>query len=247
MNKVDLKNLFKEYVAAFDMNDPAIARKYYHSLRVMDLSMLIAKYSNVSKENIEIVAIAALLHDYARFPQWLKYKTYSDIESIDHGDLAIELLFENSMINKFCKEVKYYDEIYDAIKYHNKLSIPEKLSEHNKLLCKIIRDADKLDIFYLFSVNKDLILEDDATISLDVEENFYLKKSVEYKKIKNKSDKILLDLAFVYDLNFDYSFKYLKETKLIDKIYESIENKEKYKKYFDFINKYIDERIGLIC
>lgn len=243
MNKEELKKFFKDYVYNFDMNDSAIIRKFYHSYRVMDLSMLIAKHTEIPEENIEIAEIAGLLHDYARFPQWEKYKTYSDIESIDHGDLAVELLFTNSAITQYCNNVKYYDEIFDAIKYHNKLSIPEHLSEHNKLLCEIIRDADKLDIFYLFGVNKDLILEDDDNISPEVEQDFYSQKSIDRRKIKNESDKILLDLAMVFDLNFDYSYKHLYDLKLIEKIYEGIENKEKYGKYFDYIIKYIKERI----
>ena len=48
----------------------------------------------------------------------------------------------------------------------------------------------------------------------------------------------------VFDLNYDYSFKYLKENKLIEKMYENIKNKELFKEYFDYVNKYIDERIG---
>lgn len=243
MNKEEIQKKFKKYVERFNMTDNAIQRKYYHSLRVMDLATLIAKYSHFDDENYEIAALVGLLHDYARFPQWTKYKTYSDINSIDHGDLGVELLFNNSEIKDFCENIKYYDEIYDAIKYHNKLAIPENLSDHNKLLCKVIRDADKLDIFYLFSVNKILILEDDSDISKEVEKDFFDKKSIDWKKVKNKSDNILLDLALVFDLNFNYSFNYLKESKLIDKIFDTLENKEKYKKYFDFINKYIDERI----
>ena len=242
MNKEELKEIFKNYVNNFDMNDNAIIRKFYHSYRVMDLSMLIAKHTDIPEENIEIAEIAGLLHDYARFPQWEKYKTYSDIESIDHGDLAVELLFTNSAISQYCNNVRYYDEIFDSIKYHNKLFIPEHLSEHNKLMCKIIRDADKLDIFYLFGVNKDLIPEDEENISLEVEQDFYSKKSIDRRKVKNKSDNILLDLAMVFDLNFDYSYKYLYDLKLIEKIYEGIENKEKYGKYFDYIIEYIKER-----
>lgn len=242
MNKEELKKIFKDYVYNFDMNDNAIIRKFYHSYRVMDLSMLIAKHTEIPEENIEIAEIAGLLHDYARFPQWEKYKTYSDIESIDHGDLAVELLFED-VIKNYTTNKEFYDEIYDAIKYHNKLSIPNNLSEHNTLLCKVIRDADKLDIFYLYSIDKDLILEDNESVTPKVEQDFLLGKQVDRRDINNKIDNILLNLSMVYDLNFDYSYKYLYETKLIDKIYEGMVNKEKYKKYFEIINEYIKERI----
>lgn len=244
MNKEELKNKFRDYVSNFDMSEKAIVRKYYHSLRVMDLSILIAKGNELKGDDLDVVTVSGLLHDYARFSQWEKYKTYSDIDSLDHGDLAVTLLFDDEIKNYYKRECNY-KLIKDAIKYHNKLFVPDDLSNKNKLFCNIIRDADKLDIFYLFCINKDLIVEDNEDISLEVERDFYLRKCINYKMIKNKSDKILLDLALVFDLNFNYSFKYLKETKLIDKIYEGIVNKAKYKKYFDFINKYIEERIDI--
>jgi len=242
MNIEELKEAFRKHAQKYNMEETAINRKYYHSYRVMDFCMLLAKYNNFSNENTEIAMLVGLLHDYARFEQWTKYKTYSDLKSIDHGDLAVKRLFDDNEIVNYCTNQKYYDEIYDAIKYHNKYSYPDNLSEHNKLLCKVIRDADKLDIFYLLGINKDLIVEDDNLISDNVKEEFYNNKLLKHTDVKNKSDDVVLKLAMVFDLNFKYSYKYLKEYKLIDKIYENIENKNKFKPYFDYINKYIEER-----
>ena len=237
-----LKDEFRKHVEKYDMNEIAINRKFYHSYRVMDFCMLLAKYNNFSQEDTEIAILTGLLHDYARFEQWTKYKTFSDIKSIDHGDLAIKRLFDDNEIKNYCTNKKYCDEIYDAIKYHNKYSYPEDLSEHNKLLCKIIRDADKLDIFYLLGINKDLMKEDNEPISDTIREDFYNNKSLKRINEKNQSDSIILSLAMVFDLNFKYSFEYLKEYQLIDKMFENIENKSKFKPYFDYINKYIEER-----
>jgi len=39
--------------------------------------------------------IIGLLHDYGRFIQWKKYKTFTDIDSIDHADLGVNLLTSN--------------------------------------------------------------------------------------------------------------------------------------------------------
>lgn len=243
MNKEELKKKFKEYVNAFDMKDDGISRKYYHSLRVMNHAENLAKYNKFNDEDTEIAILVGLLHDYARFPQWTQYKTYSDLESIDHGDLGVELLFNNSEIKKFTNNVRYYDEIYDAIKYHNKYAFPNILSEHNKLLCDVIRDADKLDIFYLLSEEKILIPTNNEEITEVIKNKFLKKTALNYTDTKNINDKALLKIAMVFDLKFDYSFKNLYDNKYIDKIYESIENKEKFKKYFEIVNAYIKERI----
>ena len=242
MNIEELKERFKKHALNYDMNDTAIVRKFYHSYRVMDYCMLLAKYNNFNDEDTKIAMLVGLLHDYARFEQWTKYKTYSDINSIDHGDLAVQRLFDDNEIKDYCTNKNYYDEIYDAIKYHNKYDYPDDLSEHNKLLCKIARDADKLDIFYLLGINKDLMEEDSNLISDKISEDFYNNKSLNYIDVKNKCDKIVLILAMVFDLNFKYSYEYLKEYKLIEKIYDNIENKNKFKSYFDYAIKYIEER-----
>lgn len=242
MNIEELKEKFKKHVEKYDMNETAIIRKFYHSYRVMDYCMLLAKYNNFNEDDTKIAMLVGLLHDYARFEQWTKYKTYSDIDSIDHGDLAVERLFDDNEIVDYCTNEKYYDEIYDAIKYHNKYDYPETLSDHNKLLCNIARDADKLDIFYLLGINKDLMEEDDNLISDKIKEDFYNNNSLKRTDVKNKCDHIVLTLAMVFDLSFKYSYEYLKEYKFIDKIYENIENKNKFKPYFDYVNKFIEER-----
>lgn len=240
-----LKETFKNYVSNYDMNDQNIIRKFYHSYRVMDLCMLIAKDNNFNEDDMNIATLIGLLHDYARFEQWTKYKTYNDLKSIDHGDLAVERLFDNNEIIGYCNNKEYYDEIYDAIKYHNKLNIPNELSKHNMRMCKLIRDADKIDILHLYIINDTLFTNDDQELSKAVIEEFYKNKSIDKRLIENENDKILLVLAFIFDFNYDYSFKYVKEHKLIEKLFNNIENKDKFKEYFDYIIKYIEKRVNL--
>lgn len=243
MNIEKLKENFKKHVEQFDMSDTAIIRKYYHSLRVMDLSILLAKNNSFNESDIEISTLIGLLHDYARFEQWTKYKTYSDLKSIDHGDLGVKLLFDDNNIKNYTTNLDYYDEIKDAIENHNKHKIADKMSEHNRKLCEIVRDADKLDIFYLFGINKDLFKEDNKLPSKEVIKEFYEEKSIDRTKVKSETDNILLDLSMVYDLYYDYSYQYLSDQKLIDKMYDNIENKQLFKEYFDYIKDYIEKRI----
>ena len=243
MYKEDLKRKFAEYIYSnYDMKDIGISRKYYHSLRVMDIANLLAVNEKFNENDIELSNIVGLLHDYGRFPQWKNYKTYNDLISIDHGDLAIKLLFENNEIERFNIKHEYYDEIYDAIKYHNKLDITDDLSKHNKLLCKLIRDADKLDILYLYGTDMTLFKEDDKNISVEVKKSFYKNKQIDKKIIKSKNDKILLDLALVFDLNFNYSYKYIKDNKLIENLFKRLNNEELFKEYFEYIYEYVDEK-----
>ncbi len=235
------KEQFKKHFEKYDINEKAIIKKYYHSLRVMDLSMLIAKYAGFNDNDSKIAAISGLLHDYSRFEQWTEYKTYKDIDSFDHGDMAVKRLFEENEINDYNLNINNYDEVYDAIQYHNKYSIPNNLSKHNETMCKVVRDADKLDILYLKTT--DDLLTDDEKISLKIKRQFFKKQCINKKDVNNHSEGIILVLAMIYDLNFKYSFEYLEKTNLIWKIFNNIKNKEKFKKYFEYMDKYIKGEI----
>ena len=242
MNIENLKDVFTNHVEDYDMNERAIQKKYYHSFRVMDFCKEIAHNIDLNEEDTYLAMVIGLLHDYSRFEQWQKFKTYSDISSVDHADLAIERLFEDSEIKNFNIREDYYEIISDAIKYHNKYSYPENLAERNKLFCKIIRDADKLDIIYLLGLVEDKVKEDEADISENVKENFYNNKLIKRVKGISNSDNVILKLAMIFDLNFEYSYKYISDNKLMDKMLETLEYKDKFKPYFNYANEYVKER-----
>ena len=233
---------FKKYVSNYDMSYKAIKMKYSHSLRVQKLCKEIAEKTGYSANDIKIAEVIGLLHDYGRFPQWTEYKTFNDSVSIDHADNSIEKLFYNGEIMKYWSNFRDFDEIFDGIKYHNKLKVPETLSEHNQNLCKVIRDADKVDIFNIYATGEHAFNEDSEEISKKVKQDFENHHSINHKDLKNGSDGIIYTLGYIYDLNFNYSFNYLKDNKLIDKIFEKIQDKEKFKPYFEQIKKYIDSK-----
>lgn len=244
-----LKESFKKYVDTFDTSEKAIKRKYIHSLRVMEICDMLAKANNYNEKDIELANIIGLLHDYGRFPQWTKHKTYNDLISIDHADLGVELLFDNNEIENFFKEKEYYDEIYDAIKYHNKhkKTLKDNFSVHNKKLLDLVRDADKIDILYILSTNKDLVYEDDKEISEKIRNDFLNRINLERITIDNKSENLLLHLSMIYDLNYKESYKYIYDNNLIEKICNNLDNKEKFKEYFDYIKEFLKEKVGNLC
>ncbi len=238
-----IEKIYTKYYKKFDNKEKAIIRKYYHSRRVMNLTKIIARKHKFNKYDIQIAMVIGLLHDYGRFEQWTKYKTYKDFESVDHASLGVKLLKENNEIEKYWKRKADYDEIFDAIENHNKLKIA-LMSNHNEKLSKAVRDADKLDIFYLASIKEipnNIYCVTSDKISEKIQNGFDNKTAINVKDVKNKNDEIIYFIAMVFDINYSYSFKYLYKYDLINKIYNNIENKEKIKPYFDEINKYIKE------
>ena len=96
-----ITRIFDEYVYGYDMNESPISLKYQHSYRVMNICKEIAQDLNLNEEDTKLAMIIGLLHDYARFEQWKQFKTFDDALSIDHGDLAVKMLFANNEIEKF--------------------------------------------------------------------------------------------------------------------------------------------------
>lgn len=80
-----------------------------------------------------------------RFEQVQRFHTFLDAESVDHAKLGAEILFgEEQLIRRFLEETKWDEQIRDAIYWHSAYQLPENLKED--LFCRILRDADKLDI-----------------------------------------------------------------------------------------------------
>lgn len=244
---------FESYASRFDLTNEQLNRKYHHSYRVMKLSENIAKSIGLSEEEVNIAKLIGLLHDIARFEQYTKYNTFSDSKSVDHGDLGVEILEDKNFIRNFIEEDKYDEIILKAIKNHNKYKIEENLPVKTLMYSKIIRDADKLDIFYetlnIFYKNKNEIFDvENGIVEEDIMHKIEERKLIK-KKVGNKNiDRLLINLCFIFDLNYRYSFKVMKKENYINKIldkfeFKNTETKEKIEIIRKILNQYIDEKI----
>lgn len=219
------KKIFKEYVSNYDINDGKIALKYNHILRVSEISKKIAKELNLSDEDIKLAELIGIFHDIGRFEQVKRFNTFVDKDSINHGEYGVKVLFEDGLIKKFNIDEKYYKTIKLAVLNHNRKEIEEGLSEHEILHCKIIRDADKLDIFHVLLTDKTIntygtdSLEDE-TFSDEIIREFKEVHHMDYSKRRTFGDKWICHMAYVYDFNFKSSYKVMKEKGYITKMYE---------------------------
>ena len=212
---------FKKYLREYNINEPNILLKVRHTFRVKEICKDIATSLNLSEDKIKLAELIGLLHDIARFEQYTRYATFSDIHSIDHGDLGVEILEENDYIKKYIKNDKYVEIIKKAIKNHNKYSIEGNLNKETEMFCKIIRDADKLDILYqatfeLYESRKSNIEE--QIISPKVLEQFLDGKIINRENVENDINKIIVNIAFIYDFYFKETYKIIKDNNYIDKI-----------------------------
>ena len=253
INIEKVKAEFEKYVSKFDSNQGRIKLKIDHIKRVAKISKELAEYLNLNEEQKSLAEAIGIFHDIGRFKQVEMYDTFSDKDSINHAELGVKILFDDNLIENFEIEEKYKKVIKLAILNHNKDKIEEGLTEEENLFCKIIRDADKLDIFYVLC-------------NYDFESAFWYKDfnckeisekimiqctklhRLNYKDIKNNADQIAVPFAYVYDLNFDFSLKYLRDKKYLDEVtrlvcdgFKSDKVHKQVKELLECVNLYIEE------
>lgn len=233
---------FYEYVQSYDMNNNLINLKYYHSLRVYELSNKIGKSIMFDNESMDIANLIAILHDIGRFEQIKIYNTLIDAKSTDHAQLGVEMLFDKNIIREFIGDNKYDNIIKTAIYYHNKFQLPNDLDKKTLPFCKIIRDADKLDIYKLITEDRPLVINNDDEVTNSILTNFLDGNTADISKSKTSKDRVIFFLSFIFDLNYKYSLDYIIENNYIDKIIAPLDGELK-KIIKDKLNDYIDEKI----
>ena len=252
INLEKAKKEFLKFTENYDLQNKDILRKQKHSLRVMEISKQISNELKLNEEEIQISALIGLLHDIARFEQRKLYETFHDTKSFDHGDYGEKILEKD--IRKYIETNQYDKIIKTAVRNHNKFKIEDGLSEKENLFSKIIRDADKLDIFYeaveMFWKGKEKQIEE--TVILDkVIEQFKKQLTIKREDIeqgKNTINNVISIIAFIYDMNFKPSFEILKKENYINRILDRFNVKdEKTKIELEEIrkisNKYIEQKI----
>ncbi|MDO4996143.1 MAG: HD domain-containing protein [Bacilli bacterium] len=238
------KKEFDRYTSEFDMNDPKIDLKYYHTYRVVEYCTKLAKSLNLDEHDTFLAETTGLLHDIARFPQARDYNTFNDFISFDHGKKAVEILLENNYIYEYVDNEEDKNLVLKAVELHNDKYIQEELSEREELFCKIIRDADKLDIMD----KQGMKLEDNSThFQEDAFNELKNKTLITYTYCNNHATNILKTLAYIFDVNFKESFKIMVEQNMIEKKLKLLKEhvvKEEYEIVEKIINDYVEERLN---
>lgn len=246
------KKVFDNYVAKYDIKNEKILLKVNHIYRVAEITRNIAISLNLSQEDVNLAELIGLLHDIGRFEQVKRYNTFNDHKSIDHGKFAVDLLFGEGLINEFEIEEKYYDIIKKAVYNHNKAKIEEGLNEKELLHSKIIRDGDKIDIYYVLTTDKTINTyncEDMSkeTFSENIITDFFEKHLIEYKNRKTYGDLWVCHIAYIFDFYYKKSYFLIKEKKYLDLLLEKMnfqneETKKIANRIIEYSKNYLDKR-----
>ena len=205
----ELEKSFNSYYEAYKRPSNDVLLKYEHSFHVADYMEELAKRMALKEEDIYLAKAIGLLHDIGRFEQLKQFDSFDD-KLFDHADFAVVYLFEEGHIRDFIKKKKNDHIIKEAILNHNKYQIREGLTKKELLFSKMIRDMDKVDIYYQVGMKYRTAFKDKP--SKKVIDIFYNGKSIPSEEVKNKSDRVIQFIAFLNDFNYKESFEILKES-----------------------------------
>ncbi len=213
---MDLKPIeeeFGSYAGRYDLADERIRLKLDHMRRVADLSRRIAATLAPPDEGDadhwqDLAYVLGLYHDIGRFEQARAYRTFSDARSVDHADLGVSAIREEGLLASLSPTDR--TAVLTAIENHNKLAIDADVTDPRALtLCRIIRDADKVDIFRVFTessleatldTTRDEI--EGGVVTPAVVERLDARQPVPFGIRRTSLDKAAGILALAYDLNY---------------------------------------------
>lgn len=232
------KKAFKDYVKNYNPDDKQVMLKIKHIERTATMAKKIAESLELEKEDVELAELIGLLHDIGRFEQIRRFHTFSDKDSINHGECGVQVLFEQGKIRDFIEDSQYDEIIRKAILNHNRAGIEEGLSTRELLHARLIKDADKTDIFYTLTFEDIKAIYgtydfSDNKISDEIYKEFMEEERINYINRKGPADILVSHFQHVYNFYFDYGLKYVYDKNYLDKLYNrfSFKDEETSKRY----------------
>ena len=202
-----------------------IALKEKHTGKVCANIGRIAAEERLDADRVVLAEAVALFHDLGRFPQYRRYKTFNDGMSVNHAHLGARILADGGILDKLPRNEQ--DIIITGVRFHNCLTIPAGLEPEPALFLKLVRDADKLDIWRVFLDFYRLPERERASaVSLGFPDSpewspqtlaaVSRGEIARLAEVKSLTDFKLLQLSWVYDLNFPAAFRMLLERDFIN-------------------------------
>jgi hypothetical protein len=247
----------KELVRAFPenhlngeaRNDYHIRLKLEHSMRVLDNGLKIIEDERLSGRGGELAAMACLYHDIGRFPQFARYRTFKDADSVNHGRMGVLTLRRLDLPGGFTDGE--WRQIKAAVGLHNAKDVNPGLKPPLSAMVGVTRDADKIDIFgvildHLSTPNPPgqvvihQLEEHPTHYTPAVFEAVMSGGSCDYGLLKYDKDFLLLLTGWLFSLNYGTSARLLRERGLVARTFELLPETDEIKRLEEKVFRHLE-------
>lgn len=251
------KNWFTEYVRPFytaddDFLNQNINLKECHTHRVCQAMRELTGALKMNGDDARLAETIALFHDVGRFEQFKQYRTYKDTISENHGLLGLKVLREHRVLAALTDEERLLVE--RAIEFHGAIKLGA-LDDRTRHFAKMIRDADKLDIFALLVENYRILAEeperfkwelefpDSPECSPDIVSALLNNQLISYEMLKTLTDAKLLQLGWVFDVNFDHTLRQICDRGYLQTLIRFLPDTDEIRLVTNHVLAYVQNRI----
>lgn len=252
-----MKAWFSEYTGSFYSDNKEdrknISLKIEHTHNVCLNMIEIAKSLALDDNRVRLAEAVSLFHDIGRFPQYAEYKTFRDADSKNHGLLGMKALVRENVLQALPDNERSL--ILNTVKFHNAYAIPSRQSDEEILFLKMIRDADKVDIFRVFIEYYESPEEDRASATAfgvpDIPEYsremlscLERKQIAAYSQIRTENDFRLMQLSWIYDLHFTVTLQLMQNKNYINRIMNKLPRTDEIQSAMTILREYVQERLN---
>ncbi len=248
---------FDSYVADFYGDDAYVNAnlklKEDHTKRVCREANDLAEKLGLGENDRLLAETIAIFHDVGRFRQFAEYRTYCDPRSTNHSLLAVEILGQNNLLEILQEGERKI--IATAVELHGTKRLGDDLSAETALHVKLIRDADKLDIYYVYlklhkeyQVNPEKFMfeiefPDEPWCTEEVFLSVINGEFVDYADLHTFNDMRLLQLGWVFDVNFIPTFERIRQRGYLEESCSYLTCTDKIDKVKKAVLDHVDQKI----
>lgn len=228
------------------------ALKLAHTREVCRQIQGLARSEGLGAGFSNLAATAALLHDLGRFPQYRDFQTFSDPLSRNHAAMSVGVVTTQGMLNGINRPARQL--LLRSVALHNRPALPRQLGPDLDLLSRLLRDADKLDIFRVMTeLYQDTAaqgpnyithsLEDDSQVCPDLAAQLMRLEPIHYRQVRSLNDLKLFQAGMVLDLNFPEAFRLVKEGQVVPVILGSITAETDLAPLMAVLDRFVQEKM----
>jgi hypothetical protein len=226
-----IRGWLKSYVDRFlaeDGTDREILQlKWIHSLWVARHCRDIAKDLGWDSHDRAIAELLGLLHDAGRFSQFAEYGTFMDSASVNHGERGADVVRASGVLDDLARRDRLC--IMEGIVAHNRRGISPETPPDALPFVKLVRDADKLDIYrivmerieagaYHEHLRSALQIDRAGPATPGAVEEVLRNETVSNGNILTVADFGLMQISWVFDINYSAALRRILARGYIERI-----------------------------